>query len=111
MKQAVFLGKQHNSHYRRNRIPQAGGNRRPRNPHIKYSDQNIVKDHIQHAACNGADHRKIWLPGGDHIKGKVIHQQDRDCENQIAAQIIVAVIKYNRRKVHASKDAVHDKIT
>ena len=36
MKQAVFLGKQHNSHYRRNRIPQAGGNRRPRNPHIKY---------------------------------------------------------------------------
>ena len=39
------------------RILQAMG--RPRNPHIKYSNQNIVKDHIQHAACNGADHRKI----------------------------------------------------
>ncbi len=111
MQQALFSAENKQACHRRDGIPQSRCDCRSADPHIKNSDKHIIKHHVQHPARHGTYKRKGGFLAGDHVQGKVIHQQDRHGKQQIPAQVFHAVSRHIRRQIHARKDPSHEQIT
>ena len=110
MEQAVPVGEHQQAHDGCDGVPQAGGNRRPADPPAENGDKQVVQHDIGHAAGDGAEQGKGRLACCDHIEGEVIHQKNRDGEQQVTAQIFPAIGGDLRGQGHGAEDLPHEQI-
>ena len=111
MKQAFPAAEYKQAHQGCHGIPQTSGHGRSADSHVQNGDENIIQYHVQHASRYGADQGKGCLLGGNHIEGKVVHQQNGDGKQQIAAQIRGTVARHLPGHLQASENAAHDRIS
>ena len=110
VQQLAAIGKQQRSHHGSHRVSQAGGNGSARNAHLEYLNKQVVEQDIEHTAGDGGEHRQGGTSTGNHVQSKVVHQQNRYREQQVTAQVSVAVVKHLLGKTHTGKDFVHQGI-
>lgn len=110
MEQRFLFAKHQETHDSGDGISQTSGDGRALDAHVKQGDQHIVQDDVGHATCNGADQGQLRLVGSDQVQRKVIHEQDRDGEQQVVAQIGVAVAEHRRGEAHRSQEGIHQGI-
>ena len=110
VEQAVLLAEHQEAHHGGEGIPQAGGDGRALDAQVEEGDQRVVQDDVGHAPRHGADQGQLGPVGGNQVQGEVIHQQNGDGEQQVIAQIGVAVAEHRRGEAHSSQQGVHERV-
>jgi len=101
----------HNQTYNgSHRVAQARGDGRTADSHVQKADKYIVKHDVQYATCHGTNQGQGCFFRGDHIQSKIVHQQDWDCKEKIAAEIRGTIACDLRGQPHAPKNSFHQRV-
>ncbi len=94
VEQAVLFAEHQETRHGSDGVTQARGDSRTLDTQVKKGNQNIVQNDVGHAPRHGADQGQGGFVGGNQIEGEIIHEQNRDGEQQVVAQVGAAVAEY-----------------